>query len=451
MKIIHVVHNLPPYNAAGTEVYTYNLCRELAKKHEVFIFHRVNDLRKKEYELTHSDFNNLSVFTINNTFRLYESFESTYKNKAIAEKFGRVLDEVKPDIVHIQHLLYLSAEIIREAKKRNIPVVFTLQDYWLMCSQGQLLKCNQFSCKSVISYECVECVFNQLSIKKNVFITYYLLKKYIPGFLFQIIEDIYLSFCKLFFLNKVKSIKLIEERSDYIKNICSEIDMFIAPSQFLKDKFVDFGIPENKIIFLAYGFNLDLFQNFNKNRDGKLRFGFIGNIIPAKGIHVLIKSFNKIRNNKIELKIYGQSISYKDAFGNYLKYIKKIKKNKNIRFMGGFDNKDISRIFSEIDVLIVPSIWHENSPLVIQEAFAAKTPVIASRVGGIPELIEDSVNGLLFSDKEENDDLCGKINLLVSNPALIEKMAQRIQPPKKIEKNAEEIEAIYEKVIAKYR
>ncbi len=446
MKILQVVHSFPPYNTAGTEVYTYNLCQELVKKHKVFVFHRVNDLHLAEYALNHRQLDGLEVFSISNTFRLCGSFEATYKNNVIAKKFGWILDQIGPDIVHIQHVLYLSANIIEEVKKRNIPVLFTLHDYWLLCPQGQLLKNDISACNKKNSLECVGCIFHQLSIKKNIFKAYYFLRKYTPGYLVQLAKNSYLNYCRFSSLAKIRAINLIEERIAYMKAISSRVDLFISPSQFLKRKFIEFGIPEEKIGLLLCGFNLGNFRDFQKMASSKLRFGFIGNLLPAKGAHILIESFNKIKNSNAELRIYGQASSYKGILGNYLKYLKKITRNKNIKFMGGFDNKDVAKIFEEIEVLVVPSIWYENSPLVIQEAFLSKTPVIASRIGGIPELIEEGVNGFLFTPGDTSD-LKEKLEYIIGNPEVINKFKNNLPKIKSIEENAREIEEIYETLI----
>lgn len=441
MKIIQVVYGFSSNYMAGTEVYASNLCRELAKRHKIFVFYRINDLHKKEYVLMHNRLDNLESFAVNNTFRLCNSFGMTYKNDTIAKKFGEVLDQVRPDIVHIQHLLYLSTKIIEEIKKRKIPVVFTLADYWLICPQGQLLKNNWTVCDGENNSDCVECVWHQLNIKKSVFNIYYWLKINIPEYLLQFIKNIYLNGCR-FSLPKSDASKLIEERITYMRDVCSKIDLFISPSNFLKKKFVEFGIPEDKIIFLPYGFNLDNFKNFKRSPSNKLRFGFIGNLLPAKGAHILIECFNKIKNDNVELRIYGQVSSYKGVLGNYLKYLKKITKNKNIKFMGGFDNRNVAKIFEEIDILVVPSIWYENSPLVIQEAFAANTPVVASNIGGIPELVNDGINGFLCNPNDV-EGLYKKINFIIENPHLIKDMEQNINPPKSIDQNAKKIENIY--------
>ena len=116
--------------------------------------------------------------------------------------------------------------------------------------------------------------------------------------------------------------------------------------------------------------------------------------------------------------------------------------------MGEFNYLEIAKIFSEIDILVVPSIWYENSPLVIQESFISKTPVIASRIGGITESIIDGENGLLFNPGDAND-LQEKIQYLIDNPEIIEKFKENIPKVKSIEDNASEIEDIYNKLIAK--
>ena len=442
MKILQVVHGFPPYNFGGAEVYAYNLSREIASRHKVAIFHRINDPGRREYSVKHRASGNLEIFTINNTFRQYSSFEMTYKNSIIAKKLGLVLDHVHPDIVHIQHLLYLSIQIVDEIKKRNIPIIFTLHDYFLICPQGQLFKNNTSLCLNGQCHtSCLDCVYHQLSIKKYVFYMYYLLEKYFRGLLIRPLKQIYLNACRCF-SNKANLINLIEDRKRFINDACKKVDLFIAPSNFLKERFIQAGIPKNRMIHLDYGFDAEMFKMYCKVGSGKLRFGFIGNMIPAKGLHLLVRCFNKIENANVELKIYGQQNSYKGILVKYRQNIEKLAKNSNIKFMGSFDNKDISNVFSEIDVLIVPSVWYENSPLVIHEAFLAKTPVIAADIGGIPELVKDNINGLLFRPNDV-EDLYKKIQLFIDDPGYVKRLERNITNVKTIRENADELEGLY--------
>ncbi len=441
MKILQVVHSFPPFNMAGTEVYTYNLSRELAKRHKVFVFHRVNDRRRKEYELRNSHLDGLSIYTINNTFRRCDSFEMTYRNKAIDDAFGRVLDHVNPDVVHIQHLLFLSTALIDEIKKRNIPVIFTLNDYWLICQQGQFLKRGSGVCKNHVYSECANCLLYLLSIKKGVMGAYQFLREIMPNFLLQFIKKSYFYYAKATYLSQNEAINQIESRIRHIKQICEKVDLFIAPSEFLKNKFLAYGLPPGKIISSRYGLNKKPFTGFKKIKAEKLRLGYIGTLLPAKGAHILIKAFNKIRNHNAELRIYGSPVSYK-GFEYYPRYIRRLARNKNIRFMGGFDHKDISKVFSEIDVLIFPSIWEENCPLTILEGLSTGTPVIASEIGGIPELIIDNVNGMLFK-AGDTDELKEKIQYVIDSPEIIIKLKDGMPEVKAIEDNAREMEELY--------
>jgi|GEM_PF-89854 len=448
MKILQVVHGFPPENVAGTEIYTYNLAKELARNHEVFVFYRTTDFSKKEYELSFHEREGLNLFSINNTFRDYSSFESTYKDEKVAEKFSQVLDQIKPDIIHVQHLLYLSARVIEEAKKRNIPVVFTLNDYWLLCPQGQLFRNNKIVCGGHETTECAECILYQLGIRKNISFLYAVLRKFTPGWFFQMAKNLYLGYAKLVYLNDAQAKKFVDDRIRFMKDIFSQVDLFIAPSKFMKEKFVKFGIPEEKIEFFPYGFDLKRVEKRPKTPSSVLRFGFIGNLMPAKGVHVLLKGFLGLPAGAAELRIYGKAFSYKSALGNYVGQLKKMVKGNAIKFMGDFNKFEIGKVLADIDVLVVPSLWYENAPLVIQEALLSQTPVIAARIGGIPELVTDGVNGFLFEPGNEQD-LKEKMEFFTRRPTLLNELKKEAFKVRGIEAHAKEIDLLYRRQVSR--
>ena len=276
---------------------------------------------------------------------------------------------------------------------------------------------------------------------------YWLLRDKFPFFLIRLVKNIYFVYARLSFLSKEKEKKQIELREKRIKQACAMVDIFLAPSRFIKDKFIDFGISQNKILVSTYGMNPLYFNKIReRGKRGRMRFAFMGTLLPSKGVHVLINAFSRIKRGNAELKIYGSERVYK-GFERYLKFIKKNSRNQNIHFMGGYKNEDIGGIFSEVDVLAVPSIWYENAPLVIQEAFLAKTPVIASRIGGIPELITDGVNGLLFNPADVQD-LTEKITYLIGHPEALDVFRKNMPLVKRIEINGSEMEELYAGLIA---
>jgi glycosyltransferase involved in cell wall biosynthesis len=447
MRILQIVHSLPFFTQAGTEIYTYNLSAELSKKNEIYIFSRTCDLRQKEYEIKKEVLGEITVYTVNNTFKNCDSFELLYRNEIIDSKFAETLKEVKPDVIHIQHLNYLSVGLIEKIAQANIPIALTLHDYWWMCPRCHLFKKDYRPCDKAVlgrfDRECLACVNEMLMIKKSFKRVYNCLRGILPAFMLQSFKKAYFSLAGFTYKDD-SLIGKLRWRTGDIKRLMSAIDIFIAPTEFIRKKYIEFGIPAEKIKLSSYGFNINLFKGLHKKEDDKVRFGFIGTILPAKGAHVLIKSFNAIKNKNARLMIYGNLRSF-IGFEYYLPYLKKIAKNKNIIFMDGFDNREIASIFQKIDVLVVPSLWPENSPLVIQEAFLAKTPVIASRIGGITELVRDGVNGLLC-DPGDAGGLQEKIEKIIDNPGLIQKFRENIPPVKNIEDNAREMEDLYQKI-----
>lgn len=448
MKILQVVHSLPFLNLAGTEIYTHRLSLELSKRHEVYIFSRVCDTRQKEYEVTQEVRDGVNIYLINNTFRACDSFEKYYNNPEIDKRFEDMLNAVKPDIVHIQHLVFLSIGLIKEANKRGIPIIFTLHDYWLICPRWHFLKKDSLPCDKEdlkrFDEECVECLGELLFITKGAKKGYFFCKKLLPGRVINVFKDLYFLFMRRMRDNSGFMFKL-KDREKNMRGVLDKVDMFLAPSKYARNVFIKFGMPEQKIRVSINGAADALFMDSHKTKSEKIRFAFIGTIIPAKGLHVLIEAFNGIKDEYLELKIYGKLYSYA-GFESYLPSLIKMAKNKNIKFMDEFKNEDIARIFKDIDVLVVPSIWHENAPLVIQEAFLSKTPVIASGIGGIPELINGGMNGLLFKPGDAND-LRKKIEYIIDNLSLIQEFRKNMPKIKNIEENAAEIERIYADLI----
>ena len=451
MKIIQVIHRFPPHSLGGSEVYTYTLSRELAKEHEVYVFHAINNPDSEEYEMSCGAYEGFQVCRINNTFKDCTSFRRTYKNDAIAKSFGDFLEKVQPDIVHFGHLIELSTTLIVEAKKRNIPVVFTLHDFWLFCQLGQLLKSDLSLCQGPTISECSKCLAPHLATSKGLRKLFHMVRRAVPNFqqrtrLRKILSVLYRHYAEIISLRNVNEHAHIQERAIHIKHICSLVDLFIAPSRFLLEKSVEFGIPRQKIIYCDYGFDMALFTNFAKAPSPKIRFGYIGTLIPSKGIHVLLQAFNSIENQNVELRIHGYFVPFHLGFEDYPDYLRSLCQKVNLHWCGKYENRDVAGLLSHIDVLVVPSIWYENSPLTIHEAFMAGIPVITSNIGGMAELISDGENGLHFQVGDPAD-LAKQMKKVLDDPGLIERLKENIRPVIPIEVHAMEIEKVYRGVM----
>ena len=437
MRILQVVHGFPPKQRAGTEIYTYYLSKELAKRYEVHVLYPSWENVKKPI-LASFNREGLILHELklpNNKVRRFWNllfFENTYMNRNVEEIFRKLLKEIKPDIIHFEHLISLSTTLIDVAKEFDIPTVLTLHDYWFICLNIQLLKYNYTICEGPEPNKCRECWVKKHSEQLSGALNSY----GIPMAITQKPLE--------FALRVFNPSRKFKERNEFLKAELTKVDKIIAPSRFLRKMFIRYGVSEDKIIYSENGYNLDVFKGFKKRTKDtdKIIFGFVGGISKHKGVHILVDAFMKVSEEKEELRIYG---SYNPSSKYVKEILSKAKRKKNIKFVGKFE--DVKEPYSEIDILVVPSIWHETGgPLVVREALATKTPVIASRVGSIPELIADNINGLLF-EPNNPEDLYEKIMMILERPELIEKFKANITPPKSIEEQAKELEKIYKSLI----
>lgn len=454
MHVLFVVHGFPPHNTAGTELYTYYLAKELSFRHEVSVFYRRSDLAQEEYALTEGHLDGLRVVAVNNTWRRVTDFSMTYRNEAIAARFAEVLDRTKPDLVHIQHLTCLSTSLIAQCDERGIPIVMTLNDYWLLCQRGQLLQGDLSLCSGPDDDKCARCLAPQIhslspAVRRAPLLSTTLAK---AGNAWWNRGGRALSRAWAWLQARWQpdqAVMAIRQRRLHVAEMMDKVDLFLAPSHFLRDTFVRFGLPAEKIRYSDNGMNLKLFAEFKRTSSDRLRFCFTGTLIPSKGVHVLVEAFNGIDPARASLHIYGMNLPY-DGYEHYGHELRQLATNPNIHFMGPYANTDVARILAEIDVLVVPSIWYENSPLTIHEAFIAKIPVITSNIGGMAEYVHHMKNGLLFR-VGDHEDLYAKINALIEDPNLVERLSRNIGPVKTIEENAKELEEIYGELIAQSR
>jgi len=442
LKILQVVHDFLPNEIGGTEIYTYALSKELIKRNDVCLF--FGDYKKidgdyakiKSYDglpfisVNPSINNRLSVF--HNLYPRRGCF--TGVNRELDDGFKTAIKKFKPDIIHFQHLLHLSTNFINIAFQLKIPIIFTVHDYWFLCPRAHFMDNDQDVCAIDHSnFKCVKCLSGLLlykckKVKINSFRTYIELVKNLIKVGLNIWKYLFAFYYVYYFRPKV------------IKEIFNKVDLFIIPSRRLYDQLFKYGIPKNKMINSDLGISDIDTNTVEKIPSPSLRFGFIGSLSVHKGIEVLIAVFNKIADATLD--IYGYS--EEDAKKKCLELIK----NKNIRIKGEFQHDNVKNIFLNIDVLIVPSLCMENSPLTVREAFATKTPVIASDIGGLSEMVEDGKTGFLF-EAGNLEQLSEKIRHFIDNPAEVRRMSKEVGNVKKIEENALEIEKIYRELLFK--
>ncbi|NQU08101.1 MAG: glycosyltransferase family 4 protein [Candidatus Abyssubacteria bacterium] len=469
MRIVQVVHAFPPESMTGTELCTYYLSKELARAgHELFVFTASRNIAEDRYHIVREKYEGLDVARIGNWFQSELDQWRTFVDFQVENGFRDYIKEVNPDIVHIQHLLGLSTSIVQVLFEMSIPIVFTAHDYWYVCPKIQLLDRNGQVCSGPAEgYKCEWCVADLLEEPgkngpaENVTIqapSGFSIKRMLPArlkhgiktALVPEIEEIGRLSAEVQSLRKEierlhSSMQNFVGRYDFLASMLNKVDLIITPSAYTKMKCVGFGFPEEKVRTVYHGLHTESFGKKTKSEADVIRFAYFGGFLKHKGIEVLLEAFSNVPRSEGSLQIFGS-----ESNAETKKHLKQLAGPADVVFRGRYDNNHMSELLSDVDVVIVPSLWEETFNLVVREAFLTNTPVIASRIGALEEAIEEGVDGFLVQPGSVQE-MRRKIQMLISDPEILPRLKQGIKPVKDLSRQASEIESVYEEIISKHR
>lgn len=391
MKILKVIHGYPPRYNAGSEVYSQTLCQGLADAHEVHVFTRQENNFEPDYKL-HTEIDPSDPRILLHVINMPKTRNQTrYRHEEIDRLFSDLLTRIQPDVIHIGHLNHLSTSILEGVKKKNIPLIYTLHDYWLMCPRGQFIQRN-----SEIPWQICDGQDDEKCAQKCF-------KGFFSGASNEAETD------------HEYWTRWVGNRMDHIRAIAPLVDCFIAPSQYLLERYRDdFGLEESKLVYMDYGFDCDRLKGRIRKEGEPFVFGYIGTHIPAKGIQNLIHAFSHIKY-ECKLRIWGRPREETQNLKNIISTFPMSIQDR-IEWKTEYRNQEIvTDVFNHVDAIVVPSIWVENSPLVIHEALQVRLPVITADVGGMSEYVHHEKNGLLFAHRDSVS-LAHQMERLVKNP-----------------------------------
>ncbi len=450
MRILHVIHDFLPRHRAGSEIYAATLCHALVERgHEVHLLCAEYDTRRPHLSLNWRWHEGLPITEITNNWD-FANFADTYQSAAMNEQLEHVVRAVAPDILHIHNLLNLSFQLPRIADRLGIPSVATLHEYVLLCPSGgqRVHLAEEHVCTEIDYQRCARCFRQSFLYSQMAF-------AHLGGGRSGCIAGLAAVFKRVApaLFNRVgraTTARLpvipitagdIEARMLSAHEVFETIDLFVAPSPALGAEFRRFGMPGHKIEVSDYGF-VPLAATPRTPRTGRLRIGFAGTLIWHKGAHILIEAARRLQSDAYEVLIFGSL----DTFPDYVRELRASADGLPVRFMGSFDGGKAAEVYAQMDVLVIASLWPENSPLVIHEAFMAGLPVVGSNMGGTADLIDDGISGLLY-DAFSPDSLASCLQRLLDENDLLGKFANKLPPVKSITEDAESWERTYERSI----
>jgi glycosyltransferase involved in cell wall biosynthesis len=366
-RVLIVAHGHPELSPGGAEIASYLLFQGLqqTKGVEAYYLARAGDAARRRdgtpFSAIRGRPNEILLFTDQT-----DPFLFSQRSSVLIDRFAALVARISPDVVHFHHYSQLGLEliaVIRHARPK-IRIIVTLHEYLAICHHyGQMVKtANMALCTGASPHGCAEC-FNGIP----------------PGQFFR--------------------------RELFIRAHFEKVDLFVAPSEFLRQRYIAWGLPKWQIVLLDNATSavrpppprpLDVGER-------RAAFAFFGQINPYKGLIQLLSAFVMLdrfppeATRGLRLVVHGANLEL-----NHPQFVEAIKRllartAQRVYFAGSYHRRDQYRLMAGIDWVVVPSVWWENSPLVIEEALAHLRPVICSNIGGMAEKVRSGKDGFHFA------------------------------------------------------
>jgi glycosyltransferase involved in cell wall biosynthesis len=377
----------------------------------------------------------------------HASFAESYSSPLVNRRIEQVLEATRPDVVHLHSLLNFSFDLPAIASRMGIPVVATLHDYTLVCPSGgqRLHRAEAHICDEIEPERCARCV------PDSVFGT----KLAVGGLTQAAGAPLMLRRAAGYARAHAPALARLAQRAakgralqpsaaDITTRLAAArramagISLFVAPSQSMARAFTALGAPAGRVTVSDYGMPPLTRSSGRAASGGPLRVGFVGSLVPHKGVHVLVEAMRQLPPGYALLMIFGHP--HVDA--SYVAQLHDRAAELPVTFAGGFDDAERAEAYAAFDLLAVPSLWLENSPLVIHEAFLSGVPVVGAGIGGIPDLIRDGESGLIY-DAGSPAELAAVLRGLIEDPGRLGEMGRAVPRVKSITEDAREWEGIY--------
>lgn len=408
MKIL--VCNSFYYVRGGAERCALDLESLLTSKgHEVIFFSMDHPLNLTspyvKYFVSNIDYPKLLAAV--NPGNVVKATERIIFSRETKDKLTHLIKVTQPDLAHLHNIGHeLSPSVLYVLSRAGIPIVKTVHDFGLLCPNSSFLSHGEICerCKGGRFYQVVRRRCKRNSLPASV----------LAG--------------------------LGAYTQHWLRMFQSKVDTFIAPSNFMRHKMIEFGFSTDKIVYLPNTIDLARFQPATDS--GEYVFYF-GRLSYEKGLYTLLEAFAHLPN--VTLIIAGEG-----PLGEDLKVYAQQNQLSNVDFVGYQDGEALHELIRNAAFVVLPSEWYENAPLACYESMAHGRAVIGSNIGGIPELIDEGVTGLLF-EPGNFDDLAEKVSFLIDHPALQIEWGQnaryRVETAYHSERYYRSIMALYQQLI----
>jgi glycosyltransferase involved in cell wall biosynthesis len=435
MRIMIAVHGYPPDQFGGAERRAERTARAMAARgHEVTVFCIQTD------NADHPDLRTHDVLIDGIRVRRVafngganpDPFRWSYDHPELGAALADLIAEARPQVMHLFSGYLLGASAIDAAVEYDVRVIVELTDYWWHCHRINLLTPLGERCDGPSPVRCTRCYAEQQR-------RFRLPTHLAPG----VTNQLWSAIKPETMLGDLLGMPAQEQRARRLHAALEQAAMLIAPSQYLADFYVRHGAHPEQIRVWRQGVELDYCRL--RTRSETLRVGYIGQVKPHKGVDLILRAWSLLHGTQPrQLDIYGSA----EGDPRYHQQIEHdIGLLHDAAWRGAFRGPQVWEVLAQLDVVVVPSRWVENSPNSILEAQAVGVAVVGSNLGGIAELVRHNHNGLLFA-VDDAQDLARNLQRLLDEPDLLARLRKNALPFLSHTAAMDRLEHLYEETIS---
>jgi glycosyltransferase involved in cell wall biosynthesis len=422
MRILLLCHGLPPESVGGVEQHVDGLARALAEDgHTVHVFARTSAPGRAQGETLTESAGNPAVTRAVYRWEGLRDLHSIYACEPMAASLRRFLAEEQAcgrgfDVAHVHHLTGLSTEALGVLREFAVPTVMTLHDYWLMCPRGQMWHRREEVCLRVEPERCGECL--QATFPHWVR----------PGEAAATAAEVH--------ARAVAALQLATA--------------LVVPSARIVPPFAALGVAAERFTVVANGVDTQALHAVPSPGagPGPLRLGYLGTVMPSKGLHVLLDAVARQPRGSVELRVHGNAVPYHGDETYLLRCFQRLQPGDRVSYSGPYHTAELPRLLAAVDVVCAPALWHEAFGLTVREAQAAGRPVLVSRIGGLQDAVDDGVEGRVLPPGDVSA-WAEAIAALAADRPRVRAMAARARPRARgFLAMARDLTAVYRSAIA---
>ncbi|MCA8944151.1 MAG: glycosyltransferase family 4 protein [Planctomycetes bacterium] len=389
MRILLISHGFPPDSVGGVEQHTEGLAHALAELgHEVHVYAKTGVTAKPQGTRIGPTGSNPSITRVVYRYEGLDGLRSLYAVPTLEESFDEFLATHSFDVAHVHHLTGMSTGLLEVLARHGVPSVLTLHDYWLMCPRGQMWRDDGSVCDAVEVSRCADC-----------------LRPTFGGW----IDD-----------------ASVAELHDAARRTLDVATALVVPSARAIPPFAALGVAPERIRVVENGVDTSALRAVppvDALREGPVRIGFLGTLIPSKGLDVLVEALMRLPAKSAELHVHGNAVPYHGDESYLTRVFQRLDPGRpRVTYHGPYQTRELPEILASIDLLVAPALWREAFGLTVREALAAGRPAVVSRIGGLEDALEHGRDGL-FVAPGSVDELADALERLTSDRAELGRLA----------------------------